>query len=79
MKVRKFNEDYNIDSDFNEQKSYIIEELNEFKDNYEIFTKMVSSKNWRSTGTHFTQLRQMIQDIQRFSEITTVDNDYLNK
>jgi len=78
MKVRKFNEDYNIDSDFNEQKSYIIEELNEFKDNYEIFTKMVSSKNWRSTGTHFTQLRQMIQDIQRFSEITTVDNDYLN-
>ena len=37
----------------------MIDMLNHFMDEYEKFTKSVSPKNWRSTGRHFTELRNM--------------------
>jgi len=76
--VKNFNESYNKNSNFDKQKLYILSELSNFMNKYDNFTKMVSSRNWRTTGMHFTQLRQMEKDIKRFIEITSNDIKYLN-
>jgi len=77
VKIKKFNENYDIDSSFDEQRDFIINELKKFMNDYDIFTHMVSSSNWRTTGTHFTQLRQMIEDIERFKESNDVEKKWL--
>ncbi len=43
---------------FRIEKEKMIDMLNHFMDEYEKFTKSVSPKNWKSTGRHFTELKE---------------------
>jgi hypothetical protein len=54
---------------FNDMKSNILSKLDEFMSEYDEFTKNVSSKNWRQTGSHFTELRKMKSEILDFKEV----------
>lgn len=55
---------------FKQRKEDILTKLDAFMHEYEKFTNHVSPRNWRSTGTHFTELRGMRNSIQTFEEIT---------
>lgn len=73
-KVVKKEDTNKIDS-FSEKKTNIVDMINKLMEEYEIFTKTVSPKNWRTTGHHFTELRKMKEDISFFSEITNKDDE----
>lgn len=55
---------------FEKKKDDIIELIEHLKKEYFDFIKEVSSKNWRSTGNHFADLRKMQKDIEKFTKIT---------
>lgn len=55
---------------FEKLKSNITVSLESYINEYEKFINKVSSKNWRTTGSHITELRKMIDDIKRFEEIS---------
>lgn len=42
---------------------------------YEDFSKTVAPKYWRLTGHHFTELKKMKEDIDKFQEITKEDKE----
>lgn len=62
---------------FSDNKDKVIEMINSLMKEYDLFTKKVSSKNWRSTGNHFTELRKMKDDIVNFSEITDNEKEWV--
>ena len=55
---------------FKEEQDKIKSKIDSLLEEYEEFTKKVSPKNWRSTGSHFTEPRKMKKDIDNFVEIT---------
>lgn len=77
--IRKFNESNSFS--FSYEKDKMIDIINSFMEEYEKFTKTVSSKNWRTTGHHFTELRKMKEDIVNFSELTEKEkeNEWVRK
>jgi len=77
-KYENFYPEYGKD-DFNMMKNGIINKINDLLNEYDIFTNYVSSKYWRRTGTHFTQLKQMKKDIIDFKEISKNDLNFLRK
>jgi hypothetical protein len=68
-------------SDFNVKKEELIQMLRSFYEFYYNFTKEVSPKNWRTTGHHLTQLRNMKEDIEKLESITPKDleNEWVRK
>jgi hypothetical protein len=64
---------------FNKEKLLMINEVNDLMIKYDEFTKKVSSEDWRLTGTHYTNLRIMKEDINTFKPITQRDIDWLKK
>lgn len=52
-------------------KQLLIDSLNQSKAIYDEFSKKVSPKFWRLTGTHFLDLEQMIKEVNQFEEITS--------
>lgn len=84
MKLKRFdeiNESINIDNDFEGQKAEILEKLDEFMHDYEVFSLRVAPKHYRITGNHFAQLRQLQREISEFTEIITKDrqNPWIKK
>jgi hypothetical protein len=65
----------NINKDFNGQKEDMLKLIDKFMHEYEIFTTRVSPKNWRQTGSHFTELRKMKADIKDFTEMKTSERN----
>lgn len=61
--------------EFKEQKQEMINELTNLLEKYNEFTKKVSPKNYRTTGEHFSAIRNMREDIQYLEEITDVERD----
>lgn len=68
-------------SNFEEEKSKIIEDLKKFMDDYSDFLTTVSPDYWRSSGHHYSELNKMIEDINRFKEITEEESkrDWVDK
>lgn len=80
--IKRFDEiNEEVDNSFSDEKDNILNKLELFTKEYEEFTKKVSPKNWRSTGHHFTELRNIKDDISKFSEITDKDkeSDFVKK
>lgn len=61
--------------EYDKLKNDMIDQIEDLMKNYEEFSKSTSSKYWRNTGTHFTELRGMISDIEHFEPITMKDLD----
>jgi len=55
---------------FDKKKKKMLEKLQEFKEVYDEFTKDVSPRDWRVTGTHFADLNKMERAIYSFREMT---------
>ena len=53
----------------------LISKLEEFREEYEKFSKKVSPKHWRITGTHFSNLEKMKEDIINFTEISDEEKE----
>ena len=64
---------------FEKEKQEIADELSNFLKKYDEFTKKVSPKNWRSTGTHFSRITEFIEDIKNFSEMTDEEKENFKK
>lgn len=77
--IRKYNESNSFS--FSDEKDKMINMINSFMEKYEKFIKTVSPKNWRTTGHHFTELRNMKDDIVNFSELTEKEkeNEWVRK
>jgi hypothetical protein len=57
-------------SNFESKKAEILKKVEELAKEYEGFTELVSPKFWRSSGSHFSTLRRMANDIPRYTKIT---------
>ena len=68
-KFRELNENNNSDL-FDKEKRELFILIQEFIEKYEDFSKMTSSKNWRSVGTDLSNLRQVKSNIVKLKEIT---------
>lgn len=55
---------------FEEQKVVLIKQLEELEASFNVFTKNVSPRFWRSTGSHFHGIREMIKDVLRYEELS---------
>ena len=64
-----------MEVNFEEQKKNILKDLEDFTKKYDEFTKLISPKNWRSSGHHFSELKQMSEQISRFEEITNFEKN----
>lgn len=60
---------------FSYEKDKVINKINFLIEEYEKFTKTVSSKNRRITGHHFTKLKKMKEDIVNLSEPIGNENE----
>jgi peptidoglycan hydrolase CwlO-like protein len=60
---------------FCEEQDKIKSQIDSLLEDYEEFTKKVSPKNWRSTGSHFTNLREMKKDVDNYSAITEEEKE----
>jgi hypothetical protein len=67
--------------DFHKRRNKMVDKLNAFILEYKEFTKEVSPKNWRTTGTHCTQLDKICAEIQNLQPITEADKkiDWVRK
>jgi len=87
MRIRRFKSDdadrtYDQSKDdFEIGKKSVLSLLDELMLEYEDFTKDVSPKNWRSTGSHFTDLRNMREEIEEFIPISVEEkeNEHVKK
>ena len=84
MKLKRFeeiNERLDIDQDFEGQKAEILSKLDEFMHDYEVLSIAVSPKHYRTTGSHFTELRKMQREIAEFTHIlpTERENKWVKK
>ena len=81
MDIKKFNNFLNenvgdipagtvMGSDFHKMKEDMIIKIGTLMKEYYNFTKEVSPNNWRTTGTHYSNLRKMKEEIQNFDQIT---------
>ena len=78
--VDPYDEDNWGDSqDFINKKQYVLEKLSEFMEIYDEFTKMVSPQFWRTTGSHFSELRKMKADIPEYNEINRGEKENAEK
>ena len=59
--------------EFQEMKDNMSIEIDNLLKNYEEFTKSVSPDHWRTTGFHFTNLKKLKNDIQRFEPLKDKD------
>ena len=73
--IKKFNESTTELSFFEEEKEQLVNTIQELLNLYEDFSKTVAPRHWRSTGHHFTELKQMKEDIEEFQEITKEDKE----
>jgi len=60
---------------FREEKIEIIQGIESLLKQYENFTKSVSPKHWRTTGTHYTNLKQMQEDLVTMTEMTQKEKE----
>jgi hypothetical protein len=80
MKIQKFNESQqrNYDhtkDDFEIAKKEVEMALQNLLEKYEDFTNDVSPKYWRTTGTHLTSIRNILEDIQRFEPVSVEEKE----
>ena len=59
--------------EFQEMKDDMSIEIDNLMINYEEFTKSVSPNHWRSTEFHFTNLKKLKDEIQRFGPLKPED------
>ena len=64
---------------FTREKQLMIVKLTHFLHDYDEFTKSVAPQNYRTTGHHFTELRNMMETISEFEEITAGQLDLLEQ
>lgn len=57
---------------YDEKKERIKELLEELLKEYDDFTKMISSKHWRTSGDHYYHIKKLLEEIDSY-EKTTVD------
>lgn len=76
--IKKYNESA---SSFSDQKESLINMIDSLMQEYDTFSKSVSPKHWRTTGSHFTELRKMKSDLSNFSELTEKEkeNEWVRK
>lgn len=75
MIIKKFETfDYSKD-DFDFGKKSVLLAIDTLIQEYEDFSRNISPKNWRSSGTHFTELRQMKENINRFEPVTAEEKE----
>ena len=55
---------------FEIEQEKLISEFDNLYHLYNEFSKRVSPKHWRITGAHFTEMRKMMNEIPKFTEIT---------
>lgn len=67
------------EKEFNTMRSDIITKLDQFYIDYNNFVNSVSPSNYRLTGHHFIELRNMRDDIQKFTRLNIKDleNDFI--
>jgi hypothetical protein len=63
------NEEFDINQNFDGQKAELLDKLDEFMMDYNIFAVRISSKDTTKCADHFIQLRKMKKDIIEFSEV----------
>ena len=67
--IKKFNENI-LQGDFDTGKKEVLELIDKLYETYEDWVDDVSPKHWRTTGSHFTDLRKMKDNIDNFTCIT---------
>lgn len=60
---------------FKDEQKHLIAELQKLMDTYEELTYKISPKHWRTTGTHFSELRKMKEEILEMTKITTKEKE----
>jgi hypothetical protein len=55
---------------FSDKKNNMLTKLDSLISEYDSFSKEVSSKYWRITGHHFSELRKMRENITTFTFLT---------
>jgi len=78
MKLKRFEELNEAKGDkikFEAQKAKVLDKIDELMEEYDKFTKMVAPKHWRVTGTDFTELRKMKDNVKGLTKITEKDKE----
>jgi hypothetical protein len=77
--IKKFNEmsdEFNIEPlsgetvNFDIDKKEVLRELDNFMNKYEELSRVVSTKNWRTTGNHFSEMRKIRREINALQEMS---------
>jgi hypothetical protein len=71
-------EESNNDS-FEIKQEELISEFDNLYHLYNEFTKQISPKHWRISGTHLTEIREMMKEIPKFTEITAEEQKNVDK
>ena len=46
------------------------ERIKELLEEYDTFSKTISTKNWRTSGSYYTKMRSLLDNIDEFEKIT---------
>ncbi len=65
--------------EFEQEKNLIVDNINNLINSYDEFTKHVSPKYWRTTSHHFSNLKEMMNDISNFTLITKKERDNIDR
>ncbi len=60
---------------FASQKAKVLDKVDELMDAYDDLTVLVSPKHWRTTGSNFTEMKKIKEDVKTFSEATEKDKE----
>ncbi len=55
---------------YEQEKATLLAKIKELEELYLKFTTRTSPTYWRTTGSHFSELRAMKKDIPKFTEMT---------
>ena len=80
MKLKRFEEINEAKGDkdnikFEAKKAKVLDKIDELMEEYDEFTTMISPKHWRVSGSDFTELRKMKDDVMEFTEATEKDKE----
>jgi len=65
--------------EFEQEKNIIINNINDLINSYDELTKHVSPKYWRSISYHFSNLKELRNDVRHYTLMTKKERDAIDR
>ena len=62
-------------NEYKTKKEEVANKIDDLLKSYDELSKMISPKHWRTSGSHFGELKRMKENLNNFTEITPKELD----